>query len=87
MLVWIKISLSLQEICNRIMNPNSDFQQVIIEYLETCYKRGFINGTMESMSADIHKCKEDDPCYVCPTETLPKPPPSKCQADHIDEGD
>ena len=78
-LVWIKNSLSPQKIRNKIMDPNSDFQQSIVEYLEGCHKGEFVNGTMESVSNDIHKRKEDNPCHICPTETLPKPPPEKCQ--------
>ena len=61
------------------MDSNSDFQQSIVEYLEGCHKGEFVNGTMESVSNDIHKRKEDNPCHICPTETLPKPPPEKCQ--------
>ena len=61
------------------MDPNSNFQQSIVENLEGCHNGEFVNGTMESVSNDIHKRKEDNPCHICPTETLPKPPSEKCQ--------
>ena len=61
------------------MDPNSDFQQSIVEYLEGCYKGEFVNGTVKSVSNDIHKCKENNPYYICSTETLSKPLSEKCQ--------
>jgi hypothetical protein len=34
MLLWIMSSLSPQEIRDKIMDPNSDFQKEMVEYLE-----------------------------------------------------
>ena len=53
MLVWIKNSLSPQEICNRIMDPTSDLQTAMVEYLESVHQGKFINGTMDIVATDI----------------------------------
>ena len=38
MLLWIKNALTPQEIRDRIMNPTSDFQRAMVEYLESAHK-------------------------------------------------
>ena len=85
MLVWIKNSLSPQEIRNRIMDPTSDFQTAIVQYLEGAHQGEFINGTMDTVAADIQKRKENNPTHICPTETLPQPPPAECLIEHVND--
>jgi hypothetical protein len=48
MLLWILNSLSPQEIRDQIMDPNSDFQKKIVEYLESVHVGEFMTGTMET---------------------------------------
>src|ERR1700683_1648744 len=47
MLLWILNSLSPQEIRDRIMDPNSDFQKKIVEYLESVHVGEFMTGNMD----------------------------------------
>ena len=37
---------------------------------------------MKSICNEIQKCKKDNSCHMCPTETLQKLPSEKCQIDH-----
>ena len=53
MLVWIRNSLTPQEIRTRIMDPNSDFQQRMVQYLESVRIGEFTTGTMEEISDHI----------------------------------
>ncbi|KIP01808.1 hypothetical protein PHLGIDRAFT_26855 [Phlebiopsis gigantea 11061_1 CR5-6] len=57
MLVWLKNSLTPQEIRERIVDPNSDFQKRIVEYLESVHMGEFIDTTMDQMfSSDRDDC-------------------------------
>ena len=47
MLVWVRNSLTLQEIWDRIMDPDSSFHKEMVEYLESVHKGEFLNGDME----------------------------------------
>src|SRR6202167_2752778 len=74
MLLWILNSLSPQEIRDRIMDPNSDFQKKMVEYLESVHVGEFMTGTMDEVKEQVDenmKAKE----YKDPTQTLPDAPP------------
>jgi hypothetical protein len=80
MLLWILNSLSPQEIRDRIMDPNSDFQKKIVEYLESVHVGEFMTGTMDEVKEQVHeKMKAAD--YQDPTQTLPVPPPEYTDCD------
>jgi hypothetical protein len=49
MLLWIMNSLLPQEIKDRIMDPNSDFQKRIVEYLKSVHVGEFMTGTMDEV--------------------------------------
>ncbi len=40
MLSWIKSALTRQEVRDHIMDPESNFQQKMVEYLESVHKGG-----------------------------------------------
>lgn len=80
MLLWILNSLSPQEIRDRIMDPNSDFQKRIVEYLESVHVGEFMTGTMDEVKEQVDKnmkAKE----YKDPTQTLPDAPPESTNCD------
>jgi Helitron helicase-like domain at N-terminus/PIF1-like helicase len=77
MLLWIKGSLSPQEIRNRIMDPNSDFQKELIQYLESVHVGEFLTGTMNEVKSKVDKFS-DNQNYQDPTQTLPEAPPPLC---------
>ncbi|KAF8582920.1 hypothetical protein K439DRAFT_1236226, partial [Ramaria rubella] len=77
MLLWIQNSLSPLEIRERVMDPASDFQKTLVEYLESSHIGEFLNGTVEDVWAQIERDK-DMPGYVDPTTTLPDMPPLPC---------
>ncbi|EPT00504.1 hypothetical protein FOMPIDRAFT_1122354, partial [Fomitopsis schrenkii] len=77
LMLWIVNSLSPQQIRDRIMDPTSDFQQKMVEYLEGVHQAEFIfmDSTMTEVQEHIQKQQESDH-YQDPTLTLPDPPPS-----------
>src|SRR6266700_3149648 len=79
MLIWLKGVLSPQEIRDRIMDPTSDFQQNIVEYLESVHIGEFMTGTQEEVGDKIDFEKAQNKNYQDPTLTLPDPPPPLCE--------
>ena len=78
LLLWIKGSLSPQEMRDRIMDPESDFQKHIVEYLESAHIGEFMTGPAEKVKADVQKNMQE-PDYKDPTQTLPEHPPPLCK--------
>lgn len=78
MLIWIENSLSPQEIRNRIMDPTSDFQRKMIEYLENAHMGEYIENSLDEVKEAIND-REMQTGYVNPTELLPDSPPAICQ--------
>jgi hypothetical protein len=62
------------------MNPDSDFQRQMVEYLESVHMGEFITGTMEDVKKNLDIAELDNE-YKNPTETLPTPPPSPWKQD------
>ena len=79
MLIWLKGVLSPQEIRDRIMDPTLDFQQKIVEYLESVHIEEFMTRTQEEVKHHIEIEKTQNPNYQDPTQTLPDPPPPLCE--------
>ena len=62
------------------MDPNSNFQKKIVEYLESVHVGEFMTGTMDEVKEQIDenmKTKE----YRDPTQTLPDAPPKPTDCD------
>src|ERR1700720_3143822 len=80
MLLWIMNSLSPQEIRDKIMDPNSDFQREMVEYLESVHVGEFKTGTMDEVKEQVHENMKSEE-YKDPTQTLPDPPsePNDCE--------
>ncbi|KAJ6467369.1 hypothetical protein C8R45DRAFT_1055418 [Mycena sanguinolenta] len=94
MLIWIKCALSPQEIRDRILDPNGEFQKAMIDYLESCQVGQFLTGNMSDVRAKvpivkrsrgIHEINEPVPVvevpagYKDPTQTMPVAPPPLCE--------
>jgi hypothetical protein len=77
LLLWIRGALTPQEIRDRIMDPESDFQKKMVEYLESVHMGEFITGSLEDVRQNLD-IAELDGNYKNPTETLPIPPPPQC---------
>ncbi|KAI0314691.1 hypothetical protein OF83DRAFT_1063411, partial [Amylostereum chailletii] len=75
MVIWIMGCPTPQELRERVLNPASDFQKAMVEYLEDCHMGEFINGTLSDIKDVIDGKAKDDHLYVPPTLTLPKSPP------------
>ncbi|KAJ6449209.1 hypothetical protein C8R45DRAFT_780539, partial [Mycena sanguinolenta] len=94
MLIYIKCALSPQEIRNKILDANGDFQKAMIAYLESCQVGQFLTGSISDVrckvpfvkpSRGIHEVDEPArpivvaPGYKDPTQTMPDVPPPACE--------
>ena len=78
LLLWIRNCLSPQEIRKRLLDPDSDFQRHLIEYLESIHIGEFLTGTQSKVAERVAKASQAEN-YLDPTQTLPQPPPGSCQ--------
>jgi len=53
LLLWIKGALSPQEIRDRLMSGDSEFQRELTEYLESVHQGDFMTGDIESVRASV----------------------------------
>ncbi|KIL57946.1 hypothetical protein M378DRAFT_15905 [Amanita muscaria Koide BX008] len=77
MMIWIKGNLTPQEMRNLLLDTNSDFQQKIVAWVESCQIGEFVTGTQEEVLQRVQE-KAKSPDYKDPTETLPEAPPPMC---------
>jgi hypothetical protein len=79
MLLRIKGCLSPQEVRDRIMDPASEFQRQLIEYLESVHVGEFLTGTQTEVLENVSQASKSAE-YMDPTQTLPQPPPKHCKS-------
>ena len=77
MLLWIRGSPSPDELRSKILDPDSDFRQKLVEYLENAHAGDFLMKNKADVEADVHVASQSTE-YRNPTETLPEPPPQLC---------
>lgn len=53
MLVWIQEGISPDEIWQKLLDPDSDFQKCLIQYLETVHAGELMTGTKEDVEASV----------------------------------
>ena len=53
MVLWILNALSPQDIRDRLMNKDDEFQKSLIKYLEGCQKGEFLTGSMEYVKSKV----------------------------------
>ena len=81
-LLWLTGNLTPQEMRNKILDPNSEFQKNIITWIESCQVGEYLTGTQQQVLENIQKYAETFD-YNDPTELMPTPPPDKCPQKHI----
>jgi hypothetical protein len=79
MLLYLKGCLTPQQIRDKIMDATSNFQQKIVEYLESVHMGEFMTGSMADVKARVEKETAENKDYQDPTQTLPDPPPKLCK--------
>ncbi|KAH7903752.1 hypothetical protein BJ138DRAFT_981909, partial [Hygrophoropsis aurantiaca] len=86
MLLWIKSALTPQEIRDRLMSADADFQRLLVEYLEGVHCGEFINSSMDQVRdrLDCTRVDEDLPTAV---ETMATPPICAADTDCTDMAD
>ncbi|KAA1480015.1 hypothetical protein DENSPDRAFT_862104 [Dentipellis sp. KUC8613] len=75
MLLWIKGSLSPQQIRQRLEQKDSEFQQALISYLENTHQGGYMDATAAEISTNIAISDYEVKGLPNPTLTLPMGPP------------
>jgi ferredoxin len=65
------------------MDPDSDFQKKMVEYLESVHQGEFLTGDIKSVRAEIEQAEMSD-LYKNPTKTLPEQPPPVCKRKKCD---
>src|ERR1700683_4833314 len=84
MLLWIRGALTPQEIQDQIMDPKSDFEKQMVEYLESTHMGELITGSLEDVKKNVDIAELDDD-YKNPIETLLIPPPPQCNQNDCGE--
>jgi hypothetical protein len=79
LLLWIKQSLSPQDVRDRIMDCTSEFQKYMVEYLEAVHMGQFFEGGLADVKTRVKEAQEKVPDYVDPTKTMADPPPPRCR--------
>jgi len=82
MLLWIANSLTPQEVRDRLLDPTSDFQTRMVQYLESVHMGEFTTGTMEQVQSVLEKEAALHPNRIPSTLTLPKAAPEQCITHH-----
>ena len=77
LLLWIVNALSPEEIKCKLMDPDSDFQKKVIEYLESVHVGEFLTGKQDEVLAQMQQ-EKDNETFVDPSQSLPTPPPLPC---------
>src|SRR6201987_2870563 len=85
LVLWIKGSLSPQEMRDKIIDPESDFQKKIVEYLEGLHMGEFMTGSMDAVVSKVNISATQDSSYVSPIQTIPESPPGLCRHDTRDD--
>ena len=66
------------------MDPSSDFQKSMVEYLESVHCGEFMQRDITSGGSDVQKANEQNPFRIPPTEKLPEVSPNKCEHEYDD---
>ena len=59
------------------MDPESDFQKLMVEYLESVHQGEFFSGKLEDVIEQVDGYQKNQE-YVPPTKTMPEAPPPLC---------
>lgn len=82
MLLWITGALTPQQVRDRLMEPDSEFEKAMIAYLESCCQGDFIAETEDEIKGRIARESAGKSVSeieaLNPTYTLPQPPPARC---------
>ncbi|PBK90457.1 hypothetical protein ARMGADRAFT_1046891 [Armillaria gallica] len=77
LIAWIHNALSLQEIHDRLIGEDSEFQKQLFAYLEAAHTGDYLTDT----SLDVMQFRQKEMMkltYEDPTEILPQSPPPQC---------
>jgi hypothetical protein len=82
LLLWLRGCATPQEMRDRMLDPESGWQKKIVAWLESSQIGEFMTGSQKEVEAKVNLWSKS-PDYKDPTETMPEPPPPKCErADH-----
>ena len=82
LLLWVKGTLTPQEIRDKLSGDNSAWSKKLIAWLESCHTGDFLMGDHTDV-LERNKQRQKSEEYIDPTESLPVPPPQMCQKEHL----
>ena len=62
---------------HRILDPSSEFRELLVEYLEGTHAGDFVSASLKDVEADVKEALTSED-YKDPTELLPEAPPPSC---------
>ncbi|KAF8228535.1 hypothetical protein L208DRAFT_1213348, partial [Tricholoma matsutake] len=74
MLLWIKGTMSPDEIRRRVTQPDLEFCQSLVAYLGSAHSGDFLDSSRAEVEANVQKGSKNE-TYQDPTETMAGPPP------------
>ncbi|KZP09983.1 hypothetical protein FIBSPDRAFT_759166, partial [Athelia psychrophila] len=77
LVLWIHAAMTPQEIRDKLMSEDSDFQKRMVEYLEASHQGEFMGGSHEEVMHTVSE-RESLPNYTNPIQNLPTAPPGNC---------
>ncbi|KAF7979063.1 hypothetical protein HWV62_43549 [Athelia sp. TMB] len=80
LLLWIRGALTPQEIRDRIMDPDGEFQKRMVRYLETAHQGEYKTGKVYQVAKNV-SAQAARPGYEDPTMTLPSRPKRGCDVE------
>ncbi|KAH7905863.1 hypothetical protein BJ138DRAFT_973719, partial [Hygrophoropsis aurantiaca] len=80
MLLWVKSALTPQEIRDRLMSSDSEFQRRLVEYLEGVHNGEFLSSSVDEVKERLDYMHVDDE-HPTAVETMAVPPPT-CVSDN-----
>lgn len=81
MLLWIKGTLSPEEMWQKSLDPDSDFHKSLLDYLDSVHSGDFLSGSQTEVEENVDKMMSHED-YQNPTEMLPVPPPAGVCSDN-----
>jgi hypothetical protein len=81
LLLWIEGAPPLEEIRQKLLSSDSQFQQELISYFESCHTGDLMTGSYSDVLQ--RRAQNEAPGYD-PVQDLPRPVPPKCAASCVD---
>ncbi|KZV61309.1 hypothetical protein PENSPDRAFT_592973, partial [Peniophora sp. CONT] len=77
-MLWIKGSLTPQQIRDRLTRKDGEFQKSLVEYLEGCHQGAFLSGRNAEVESRVEQEMKTRHEKMDPSLRVPESPPEEC---------